>query len=104
YPEGVSTVANANLTLTGTSDRSTLAGTVTIQRTGFNPQSDFSSLIAQSSEPVETPAARTGLLGGLNFDVQVNTSSDLQFQSSLAQDLQADANLQVKGTYSNPAV
>ncbi|HUA61946.1 MAG TPA: translocation/assembly module TamB domain-containing protein [Verrucomicrobiae bacterium] len=104
YPEGVSTVANANLSLTGTSDRSMLSGTVTIQRASFNPQSDFSSLIAASAQPVETPSARTGLLGGLYFDVQVNTASDLQFQSSLTQDLQADASLQVKGTFSNPAI
>jgi translocation and assembly module TamB len=100
----VSTVADANLSLTGTSSRSMLSGTVTIQRTGFNPQSDFSSLIAQSSEPVETPAARTGLLGGLHFDIQVNTANDLQLQSSLAQDLQAEANLQLRGTFSNPAL
>jgi len=104
YPEGVSTVVNANLSLTGTSDRSMLSGTVTIQRAGFNPQSDFSSLIAASAQPVETPSARTGLLGGLNFDIQVNTSSDLQFQSSLTQDLQADASLQLRGTFSNPAI
>ncbi len=104
YPEGVSTVADANLSLTGTPERSMLSGTVTIQRTGFNPQSDFSSLIAQSSQPVETPPARTGFLGGLHFDVQVNSATDLQFQSSLAQDLQAEANLQVRGTFSNPAV
>jgi len=104
YPEGVSTVADANLSLTGTPERSMLAGTITIQRTGFNPQSDFSSLIAQSSQPVETPPARTGLLGGLHFDIQVNTANDLQFQSSLAQDLQAEANLQLRGTFGNPAV
>jgi translocation and assembly module TamB len=104
YPEGVSTVADANLSLTGTPDRSILSGTVTIRRTGFNPQSDFSSLIAQSSQPVETPPARTGLLGGLHFDIQVDTATDLQFQSSLAQDLQAEANLQLRGTYGNPAV
>jgi translocation and assembly module TamB len=104
YPEGVSTVADANLSLTGTPDRSMLAGTITVQRTGFNPQSDFSSLIAQTSQPVETPPARTGLLGGLHFDIQVNTANDLQLQSSLAQDLQAEANLQLRGTFSNPAV
>jgi len=104
YPEGVSTVADASLSLTGTPDRSMLAGTITVKRTGFNPQSDFSSLIAQSSQPVETPPARTGLLGGLHFDIQVNTATDLQFQSSLAQDLQAEANLQLRGTFSNPAV
>jgi translocation and assembly module TamB len=104
YPEGVSTVADANLSLTGTPERSMLSGTVTIQRTGFNPQSDLSSLIAQSSQPVETPPARTGLLGGLHFDVQINTATDLQFQSSLAQDVQAEANLQLRGTFSDPAV
>jgi translocation and assembly module TamB len=104
YPEGVSTVADADLSLTGTPVRSMLAGTITIQRTGFNPQSDFSSLIAQSAQPVETPPARTGLLGGLHFDIQVNTATDLQFQSSLAQDLQAEANLQLRGTFSSPAV
>ena len=104
YPEGVSTVANASLTLTGTEDHSNLDGTVTIVRVGFNPQSDFSSLLGKSAEPVQTPAAHTGLLGGLNFDIQINTSSDVQFQSALTQDVQMEANLRLKGTFSNPAV
>ena len=104
YPEGVSTVANARLDLTGTSARSELSGTITILRTGFNLQSDFSSLIAKSAEPVRTPAARSGLLGGLNFDVQIETAPDTQFQSSLTEDLQAEANLRLRGTFSNPAV
>src|ERR1035441_11058874 len=68
YPEGVSTVADADLDFTGSSDRSTLSGSVTIVRTAFNPNSDFSSLLAKSAEPVQTASARTGLLGGLNFD------------------------------------
>jgi translocation and assembly module TamB len=104
YPEGVSTIANASLNLTGTGDRSSLDGSVTIVRVGFNPQSDFSSLLAKSAEPVETPAARTGLLGGMNFDIQINTAPDVQFQSSLTQDVQMEANLRLRGTFSNPAV
>ncbi len=48
YPEGVSTVADANLNFTGTTDRSMLAGTITILRTGFNPQSDFSSIMLRN--------------------------------------------------------
>jgi translocation and assembly module TamB len=104
YPEGVSTVADASLNLTGTEDRSNLEGTITIVRTGFNPQSDFSSLVGRSAEPVETPAARTGLLGGLNFDIQINTAPDVQFQSALTQDVQMEANLHLRGTFSNPAV
>ena len=104
YPEGVSTVADANLSFTGTTDRSNLSGTLTILRTGFTIRSDFSSLIAKSAEPVQTPSARTGLLGGLNFDIQINTSPDIQFQSSLTQDLQVEANLRLRGTASNPAL
>jgi translocation and assembly module TamB len=104
YPEGVSTVVDAGLNLTGTPDRSNLDGTITIVRTGFNPQSDFSSLLGKSAQPVETPAAHTGLLGGMNFDIQVNTAPDVQFQSALTQDVQMEANLRLRGTFSNPAV
>jgi translocation and assembly module TamB len=104
YPEGVSTVANADLRLAGTSDRSTVTGAITILRTGFNPQSDFSSVIAKSAEPVRTPPARTGLLGGMNFDVQIESAPDIQFQSSLTQDLQVEANLRLRGNASNPAL
>jgi translocation and assembly module TamB len=104
YPEGVSTVADADLDFTGSSDRSTLSGAVTVVRTAFNPNSDFSSLLAESAEPVQTPSARTGILGGLNFDVQINTAPDIQFESSLTQDVQLEANLRLRGTFSNPAV
>ena len=104
YPEGVSTVANANLNLTGTSDSSMLSGTLTILRTGINLQSDFSSLLAKSAEPVQTPSARKGMLGGMSFDVQIETAPDIQLQSSLTENLQAEANLRVRGTASNPAV
>jgi len=104
YPEGVSTVANANLNLTGTSDSSMLSGTVTVLRTGINLQSDFSSILAKSAEPVQTPSARKGLLGGMSFDVQIETAPDIQLESSLTENLQAEANLRLRGTASNPAV
>jgi translocation and assembly module TamB len=104
YPEGVSTVADADLRLSGTSTRSTVTGVITVLRTGFNPQSDFSSILAKSAEPVRTPPARTGLLGGMNFDVQIETAPDIQFQSSLTQDLQVEANLRLRGNASNPAL
>jgi translocation and assembly module TamB len=102
--QGISTVADASLNLIGSDERSNLEGGVTIVRTTFNPQSDFSSLVGRSAEPVETPAARTGLLGGLNFDIQINTAPDVQFQSALTQDVQMEANLRLRGTFSNPAV
>jgi translocation and assembly module TamB len=104
YPEGVSTIADASLNLTGTSDRSMIAGTITVRRAGFNPESDIGSLLANSAEPVRTPSARTGFLGGLNFDVQINTAADTQFETTLTENLQAEANLRLRGTASNPAL
>ena len=104
YPEGVSTVADANLDLTGTSERSMLAGTLTVRRESFNLQSDFSALLAKSAQPVFTPPARTGLLAGLSYDVQIQTAPDVEFESALTQGLQAEANLRLRGTASNPAL
>ncbi len=102
--QGLSIVADAGLNFTGTNDHSMLTGSVTILRTSFTTETDFGSLIAGSSQPVQTPAARTGLLGGLGFDVQINTSPDIQVQTSLTQDLQLDGNLRLRGTASNPAI
>jgi translocation and assembly module TamB len=104
YPPGVSTVANASLDLTGTEERSTIAGTITVLRTGFNLQSDLGSVLAQSAEPVRTPSARTGFLGGLSYDVTIQTSADTQVESSLTQGVQADANLRLRGTATNPSL
>ena len=81
-----------------------LSGTVTILRTGINLQSDFSSILAKSAEPVRTPSARKGLLGGMSFDVQIETAPDIQLESSLTENLQAEANLRLRGTASNPAL
>jgi translocation and assembly module TamB len=104
YPEGVSTVANADLTWTGTSQRNLLSGTVTILRTGFNPRTDIASILATSAQPVRTPAARTGLLGGMNLDIQIETSPNVRVQSALAQQIQAEASLRLRGTATNPAL
>jgi translocation and assembly module TamB len=104
YPEDFSTVANATLSLTGASDSSTLSGHITVLRTGFNPRSDFSSILARSAEPVRTPSAQTGLLANMHFDVQIDSAPDITFQSSLAQGLQMEASLRLRGTGTNPSV
>lgn len=104
YPEDFSTVASASLNLTGSSDSSTLAGTISIVRSGFNPRSDFSSILAASAAPVRTPSAQTGLLANMHFDVQIESAPDITFQSSLAQGIQAEANLRLRGTATNPAL
>lgn len=103
-PEGLSTVADADLTLSGDSQRSLLSGAMIIQRVTFNPESDFSSLIASSAQPVQTPVAETGFLAGLTMDVQISSAPDIQVQSTLTQDVQVEANLRLRGTVANPAM
>ena len=103
-PEGVSSVSDADLTISGTTRRSLLSGTITIRRVTFSPESDFSSIIASSAQPVSTPSAQTGLLGGLGLDIQISSASDIQVQSTLTQDIQLEANLHLRGTATNPAM
>jgi translocation and assembly module TamB len=104
YPEGVSTVADASLTLSGTNEGSLLAGTITIQRTGFNPRTDLASVLAKSSEPERAPSAQAGFLADMQLDVQIQMAPDVTFQSSLAENIQAEANLRLRGTALSPAL
>jgi translocation and assembly module TamB len=104
YPAGVSTVADASLSLTGSTARSMLSGEVTVLRAGFNPDADFSAALAAAAAPVETPSANGGLLDGLNFDVLIQTAPDVQVESSLTHGVGMEASLRLKGTVSNPGL
>jgi translocation and assembly module TamB len=104
YPPGVSTVADANLNLVGNTQRSVLSGTVTVDRIAFNPKTDFGSLLSSSAAPPQTPSAQTGALGNLQFDVEIQTSPDITFESGLTESLEGDANLRLRGTMSNPVL
>lgn len=104
YPEGVSTISDADVTLTGTSERSEASGTVTVRRVAINPRSDISNILAAAAQPMKTPEASAGFLGNLNLDVQIETAPDVAFETSVAQSVQADANLRLRGTAANPAV
>jgi len=104
YPEGASTSADAELNLRGTSQRSTLSGSISVLRTGFNPRTDFASILGKASEPVRTPSARVGPLSGMHFDVRIETAPDISFESSFAQDIQVEGSLRLQGTPYNPVL
>ena len=104
YPQGVSTVADANITIAGTSQRSQATGQVRIRRLTINPKSGAGDILSRSVEPVRTPSASDGLLSNLNLDIQIETSPDVAFQTSLAETLQAEASLRLRGTATNPGL
>ena len=104
YPPGVSTTSDASITLTGTPARSEASGTVTVRRVAINPKSDASNILAAAAQPTKTAAGNAGFLGNMNLDIQIETAPDVAFETSVAQSLEADANLRLRGTAANPAV
>ncbi len=104
YPEGVSTTMNAQLNLTGTSANSLVAGTVTIARAGFTPKADLGSLLAQSAKPISAPTAPNEYLRNIQLDVRIESGPSLQFQTSLTRDLEAEADLRLRGNLARPTL
>ncbi len=98
YPQNVTTEANARLTLAGTAGRSLLSGDITILNVALHPQSDLGSLLTQAaSRPAITPSGIASL-AGIDLDVHIRTAPDVQFRTSLVLNLQAEANLTLRGT------
>jgi len=104
YPEGVSSISDADLTLAGTQQRSEVSGTITVHRVAINPKSDAASILAASAEPLKTASAKNTFASNMNLDVQISTAPDVALQTSVTQSLQADASLRLRGTLTNPAV
>ena len=80
---GASIVSSAALTLNGTTEHSILSGNVTIERLGFNSQSDFGSMLSSSATPPVTPSAPSGPVAGMRLDIRVRTAPDVRFQPQL---------------------
>jgi translocation and assembly module TamB len=104
YPENMSTEANATLTLAGTARRSMLSGNVTVLNVAMYSHSDVGSMLSQGATPPPVSQPKTGLLGGMQFDVRIRTSPNLQVKTSLAQNIQADADLRLRGTPDQPGM
>jgi translocation and assembly module TamB len=104
YPETITTEADARLTLAGTESRSLLSGDITILSVAMHSHSDIGSMLTSAAIPPSTTASSTGLLEGMRFDVRIRTSPAIQFRSDLAQNLQADGELTLRGSPDNPGM
>lgn len=104
HPDGASVTVNALLNLSGTSENALVSGTVTVLRAGFAPRTDLGGLLAQSAKPLAAPTTPNEYLRGLNFDVRIESGPGLQFQTSLTRDLQAEAELRLRGNAARPVL
>ena len=102
--EGISAVANADIRLSGTTEHSLVSGTVTIDTLSYRPQSDIGSILSRAAPPVQAPSAPSPILDNMRLDIRIRTSPALAVQASLAQNLQADADLHIRGTVMQPGV
>lgn len=103
-PEGISITANASLSLAGTSERSTLAGTVTVIRAAFLPQTDVGSLLASTAKPVSVPTTPNAYVKGIQFDIRIDSAQNLDVVTSLTHNIQAEADLRLRGNVERPVV
>ena len=104
YPEGVSTVADCSLGLTGSSERSLLNGNITVVRSGFTPRTDIGTILAQSGKESLSPATASEFLRNMQFDIRIQTAPNVELQTSLTSDVQANADLRLRGSPIRPMV
>ena len=104
YPEDVSFTANAQLALNGTSDASTLSGTVTLNRAAISPGADLARLLADAAKPSPAPPNPSEYLRGMRFDVRLQSAPLFELETSLTRNVQTEVDLRLRGTPLNPAL
>ena len=102
YPPGVSSTANANLRLTGSTNAALLSGDVLVTKLAVTPGFDFGAYI-QRSRQTAVFTQTDSLQNRLRLDVRVATTPDLQMQTATAR-LSGNADLRVRGTADRPAI
>jgi translocation and assembly module TamB len=100
YPPGVSSTANANLRLSGSSNAALLSGDVLVTKLGVTPGFDFGAYLEKSKRSITVTGADT-LESRLRLDIHVQTMPELQMQTAIAK-LSGNADLRVRGTADHP--
>ena len=102
YPPGVSSTANADVRLTGSTNSALLSGDIMVTKLAVTPGFDFGAYIVKSRQTVVLTQSDS-LQSRLKLDVHVVTTPELQMQSAIAR-LSGNADLRVRGTAARPAI
>jgi translocation and assembly module TamB len=103
WPDALSNTFSALLALNGTSNASTLSGTLTIDRTAINPQADFGQMLAMATR--SSPSGSDNeYLRGLQFNIHVESAPTFEFDTSLAHNIEASVDLRLRGTPARPVL
>jgi translocation and assembly module TamB len=104
YPEGVRSIVDADLAVTGSFKSPTLGGTVTVKSTVLNRRIEAPGSIldfAGRRAPAVTGGGEPPTPVPLKYDVQIIVPSTLRVENNLVR-LVANADLNLRGTYDRP--
>jgi translocation and assembly module TamB len=101
YPEGMSWLVGGSLRLTGTPAAGLLSGRVTIERVTLTQGVEVAGMLVSAKEGISSPTTSSPYLRNLQFDIEALSVPDARMEWPGAQ-LQADANLRVRGTWEHP--
>src|SRR6266403_456838 len=101
YPEGMSWLVGGSLRLTGTPAAGLLSGRVTIERVTLTQGLEVAGMLVSAKEGIGSPTTSSSYLRNLQFDVEAVSAPDARMEWPGAE-LQADANLRVRGTWEHP--
>jgi len=101
YPEGMSWLAGGTLRLTGTTSNAVLSGRVIVERVTLTQGLQVAGLLVSAKEGISGPSTTSSYLRNLQFDVEGLSAPDARMEWPGAQ-LQAEANLRVRGTWEHP--
>ena len=104
YPQGISSTSDSDIQIVRSPQRSAISGTITVRRLVFNPQQDTAGTLADMSRSAPTPVSGDNSLANMNLDVLIQTAPDVALQSKVAESIQADASLRLRGTVASPAL
>ena len=101
YPEGMSWLAGGTLRLTGTTSNAVLSGRVIVERVTLTQGLQVAGILVSAKEGITGPSTTSSYLRNLQFDVEGLSAPDARMEWPGAQ-LQAEANLRVRGTWEHP--
>ncbi|HYL85748.1 MAG TPA: translocation/assembly module TamB domain-containing protein [Candidatus Angelobacter sp.] len=101
YPEGMSWLVGGSLRLTGTPTAGLLSGRVMIERVTLTQGLQVAGMLVAAKDSISGPATSSVFLRNLQFDVEALSAPDASMEWPGAQ-LQAEANLRVRGTWEHP--
>jgi translocation and assembly module TamB len=100
---GLSAIVSADINAAGSTANSSISGAVTLDQVIYASRTDLGSILSLAAPPVQA-SAPSPLLDNMRLDFRVRSSSALAVQSSLAQNLQLDADLRIRGTAAQPGI